>query len=244
MRHVLSLARTSGICPVPFPCFVHWSFFRFHLARLFFGAFTGADCAYAPLGYDYVNVGLSAAKFAALSWLTHKLSLSISQEGHHAPHWWGFTYGWSLFIVACMAIKTAQQASAKWLAGMQNSQQTMQDGVNAVTVAPGTAAANAKQKWILAMTSQKVQDKWARNVAIGGSLSNWQGAMNTYGISRAIQGAQQKESKYTAAITSVLAYEATLQAQIKAMPSVTPQDRINRMLAWVNGMANYQRPAT
>lgn len=142
-----------------------------------------------------------------------------------------------------MAIKTAQQASAKWLAGMQNSQQTMQDGVNAVTVAPGTAAANAVQKWVLAMTSQKVQQKWARNVAIGGSLPNWQNAMNTYGISRAIQGAQQKEAKYTSAITSVLSYEATLQAQIKAMPSVTPQDRINRMLAWVNGMANYQRPA-
>lgn len=155
----------------------------------------------------------------------------------------GFTYGLSVFIISSMAIKTAQQASAKWLAGMQNSTPTMQEGVAAVTIAPGTAAANAKQKWILAMTSQKVQDKWARNVAIGGSLPNWQGAMNTYGISRAVQGAQQKQQKYTDAITSVLAYEQTLQAQIKAMPSVTPQDRINRMLAWVNGMANYQRPA-
>jgi hypothetical protein len=146
-------------------------------------------------------------------------------------------------MIASMAIKTAQQASARWLAGMQNSQQTMTDGVAAVTVAPGTAAAAAVQKWVLAMTSQKVQQKWARNVAIGGALPNWQNAMNTYGISRAIQGAQQKEAKYTTAITAVLAYEATLQAQIKAMPSVTPQDRINRMLAWVNGMANYQRPA-
>jgi hypothetical protein len=142
-----------------------------------------------------------------------------------------------------MAIKTPQQAAAKWLAGMQNSTTAMQEGVAAVTVAPGTAAANAKQKWIMAMTSQKVQDKWARNVAIGGSLSNWQNAMNTYGINRATQGAQQKQDKYSSAITSVLEYEARLQQQVKAMPSVTPQDRINRMLAWVNGMANYQRPA-
>lgn len=142
-----------------------------------------------------------------------------------------------------MAIKTAAQASAKWLAGMQNSQTTMQEGVAQVTTAPGTAAANAKQKWIMAMTSQKVQDKWARNVAIGGSLPNWQNAMNTYGIARAIQGAQQKQGKYDTAIAAVLSYEQTLQQQVKAMPSVTPQDRINRMLAWVNGMANYQRPA-
>lgn len=142
-----------------------------------------------------------------------------------------------------MAIKTAQQASAKWLAGMQNSATAMQEGVAAVTVAPGTAAANAKQKWILAMTSQKVQDKWARNVQIGGSLSNWQNAMNTYGINRATQGAQQKQEKYSNAIANVLEYEARLQQQVRAMPSVTPQDRINRMLAWVNGMSQYQRPA-
>lgn len=142
-----------------------------------------------------------------------------------------------------MAIKTAQQAAAKWLAGMQNSTTAMQDGVASVTIAPGTAAANAKQKWIMAMTSQKVQDKWARNVQIGGSLNNWQNAMNTYGIQRAVQGAQQKEQKYSSAIASVIDYETRLQQQIKAMPSVTPQDRINRMLAWVNGMAQYQRPA-
>ena len=142
-----------------------------------------------------------------------------------------------------MAIKTPQQAAAKWLAGMQNSTTAMQEGVAAVTIAPGTAAANAKQKWIMAMTSQKVQDKWARNVQIGGSLSNWQNAMNTYGINRATQGAQQKQEKYSNAITSVLEFEARLQQQVKAMPSVTPQDRINRMLAWVNGMSQYQRPA-
>lgn len=142
-----------------------------------------------------------------------------------------------------MAIKTPEQVSQKWLAGMQQSQAEMQAGVNAVTIAPGTAAANAKQKWILAMSSQKVQDKWARNVQIGGSLQNWQNAMNTYGIQRAQQGAQQKQQKYTNAIGPLLTFEAQLQQTIKAMPSVTPQDRINRMLAWVQGMSQYQRPA-
>lgn len=127
---------------------------------------------------------------------------------------------------------------------MQNSQSTMATGVAGVTTAPGTAAANAKAKWVAAMTSTKVQDKWARNVAIGGALVPWQNSMTSYGISRAITGAQEKQAKYTSAITAVLAYEATLQQQVKAMPSTTPQDRINRMLAWVNGMANYQRPAT
>lgn len=142
-----------------------------------------------------------------------------------------------------MAIKTAEQAAAKWLAGMQNSTSAMQAGVAQVTVAPGTAAANAKQKWIMAMTSQKVQDKWERNVRIGGSLPNWSEAMNTYGINRAVQGAQQKQGKYSTAIGHVIEFEARLQQQVRAMPSVTPQDRINRMLAWVNGMAQYQRPA-
>lgn len=146
-------------------------------------------------------------------------------------------------MLASMANKTPEAVAAKWQNGMSQSQAEMTAGVAAVTVAPGTAAANARQKWVNAMASLAVQDKWARNVAIGGSLPNWQSAMNEYGIQRAIQGASQKASKYLNAVTPLLAYEANLRQTIKNMPSVTVADREARMLAWSRGMAKYQRPA-
>lgn len=142
-----------------------------------------------------------------------------------------------------MAIKSIEVVTQKWQNGMSQAQQSMTEGVNAVTVAPGTAAANARQKWVNAMGSLAVQDKWERNVRIGGSLENWRGAMTTYGIQRAVQGASQKVNKFAAAMGPVLAYEAQLQATIKAMPSVTEADREARALAWMRGMRKYQRPA-
>ena len=143
-----------------------------------------------------------------------------------------------------MATKTADQVSAKWLTGISNSQAEMQAGVAAVTVSPGQAAAAKKQKWINALMDPNVQAKWARNVQIGGALQPWQNAMNTYGISRAIQGASQKQSKYTAAMGPLLDYEYALRSQIRAMDDSTPAARDQRMLAWVAGMRKYQRPAT
>ena len=142
-----------------------------------------------------------------------------------------------------MPIKSPEVVAKKWQNGMSQAQEAMTEGVAAVTVAPGDAAAAARQKWVNAMASLAVQDKWARNVRIGGSLPNWRSAMETYGIQRAVQGASQKASKYLAAVGPLLAFESQLQQTIKAMPSLTDADREARMLAWSRGMKKYQRPA-
>lgn len=143
-----------------------------------------------------------------------------------------------------MATKTAEQVSQKWLTNFSASQTEMQNGVAAVTIAPGQAAAAKFQKWINALNDPNVQAKWKRNVQIGGALGPWQAAMNNYGIARAIQGAQQKQAKYTNAMESLLPYIYQLRQQVRQMDDSTTVAREARMIAFIRGMRNYQRPAT
>ena len=143
-----------------------------------------------------------------------------------------------------MATKTAEQASAKWLQNLSASQSEMQAGVQATTVSPGQLAAAKVQKWQNALNDPATVAKWVRNVQAGGSLSAWQAAMENYGISRAIQGAQQKQAKYTNAMNSVLPFIYTLRAQVRQMDDTTPAAREQRMLTFVRGMRQYKRPNT
>jgi hypothetical protein len=143
-----------------------------------------------------------------------------------------------------MAQKTAQAASAKWLQGLSGAQTEMQAGVAAVTVSPGQQAAAKVQKWQNSLNDPNTVAKWVRNVTAGGNLQAWQASMNNYGISRAIQGAQQKQDKYTTAMESVLPFVYQLAQTVKAMDDSTPAARDARMLAFTRGMRQYKRPAT
>lgn len=142
-----------------------------------------------------------------------------------------------------MAQKTAEQASAKWLQGISAAQSEMQAGVQAVTVAPGAAAAAKVQKWQNALNDPNTVQKWVRNVTAGGALGPWQAAMENYGIARAIQGAQQKQQKYTNAMNSVLPFIYNLRQQVRQLDDSTPAAREQRMLTFVRGMRQYKRPA-
>ena len=142
-----------------------------------------------------------------------------------------------------MATKTAEQASAKWLQNISQSQAEMQAGVQATTVSPGQAAAAKVQKWQNALSDPATVQKWVRNVQAGGSLAQWQAAMESYGISRAIQGAQQKQAKFTNAMNSLLPFVYNLRTQVRQMDDSTPAAREQRMLAFTRGMRNYKRPA-
>jgi hypothetical protein len=142
-----------------------------------------------------------------------------------------------------MAHGSAAEVRAKWLTNLSNATTEMQAGVARLTVAPGQAAAAKKQKWVNALMDTTTQDKWARNVA-SVSLTQWQQAMNDYGINRVSQGAQAKAAKFEAAMNSLLPFIDRLAATVRAMPDNTPADREQRMLAQVRGMRGYQRPAS
>lgn len=142
-----------------------------------------------------------------------------------------------------MATKTAEQVSQKWLQNISQAQAEMQAGVQATTVAPGQAAAAKVQKWQNSLSNPATVAKWVRNVQAGGSLSAWQQSMENYGIARAIQGAQQKQAKYTNSMNSLLPFIYNLRTQVRTMDDSTPAAREQRMLAFTRGMTAYKRPA-
>lgn len=142
-----------------------------------------------------------------------------------------------------MAHGTPAEVSQKWLTNLSNATAEMTAGVARVTVAPGQSAAAKKQKWVNALMDTNTQDKWARNVS-SVTLQQWQAAMNNYGINRVSQGAQAKQAKFQAAVSSLLPFIDQLAATVRAMPDNTPADREQRMLAMVRGMRTYQRPSS
>jgi len=127
-------------------------------------------------------------------------------------------------------------ATAKWVTNLSNATATITAGVNAVTVAPGQAAAAKVTTWIAKVTAS--QNKWATNTAAV-SLQSWQSSMTTVGIPRISTGAQAKQGKYLAFAQKFYPYLATGVAQVKAMPNVTLQDGINRAVAMINYNAGY-----
>jgi hypothetical protein len=143
-----------------------------------------------------------------------------------------------------MAHGSASDVTAKWLQRIGAAQAEMSAGVDRVTQAPGDLAAAKKQKWVNALMTTAVQDKWARNVRAGGALEPWRASMKNYGISRAIEGAQAKQAKFEQAMNSLLPFVDNLRTTVRAMDDSTPAAREQRMLAWVRGMRNYQRPSS
>lgn len=127
-------------------------------------------------------------------------------------------------------------ATAKWVTNLSNSTQAITAGVNAVTQAPGQAAAKQVQTWIAKL--QASQQKWATNVSKV-TLQEWQQAMVNIGIPRIAQGAQAKQSKYMSFATSFFPYLAQGQAKVKAMPKITLQDGINRAVTMIQHNAAY-----
>lgn len=139
-----------------------------------------------------------------------------------------------------MARVTPDQATAKWLSRLQAATTEIQNGVARVTTAPGTLAAAKSQKWLNNVTA--AQTKWARNVA-SVSLTDWQAAMNNYGIARVAQGAQAKQQKVTNFFTSFLPFLDRGVAQIKAMDDTTFEARLQRAVAMMRYNATYVRPS-
>lgn len=117
-------------------------------------------------------------------------------------------------------------AAANWVRGMQGSTAKITAGVNAVTVAPGAAA--ARQAGVWAANTAAAQQKYAKNVA-SVSLQDWQAAVLNKGVQRVAAGATASEGKMAAAMTQILPQIANI------VQSLPPRGDIN---------ANIQRAVT
>lgn len=133
-----------------------------------------------------------------------------------------------------MAAKDPTKVAEKWATGMSQAGQAITDGINAVTTAPGVAAARQKELWANQVVANK--DKWASRTAAV-PLSEWQQAAITKGVPRIAQGAQAAQPKYTQFMTKLLPY---IESQKNALPPRgNLEQNLQRMTQFVRGMAKF-----
>lgn len=133
---------------------------------------------------------------------------------------------------------TADQAQQKWLTRLQGAGPDITQGVNNVTVAPGQLAAAQQQKWLANVTA--AADKWKRNVG-NVSLEQWRQYMLNVGVPRVAQGAQAKQAKYGAFAQQFFPHLEAGIAKVKAMPSTTLEDNIQRAVTMMRHNASFKR---
>lgn len=135
-----------------------------------------------------------------------------------------------------MSSQTPDQIAATWAARLASSTQKITDGVNAVTVAPGQAA--ARQKGVWAQNVAAAQDKWASRVAAV-PLTDWQAAMTTKGVQRVATGAQAAQPKMAAFMGQLLPYIAQQKAALPARGTL--DQNIARSTQFITGMAKFSK---
>lgn len=134
-----------------------------------------------------------------------------------------------------------QDATTKWVNNLSGATANIQAGIDRVTEAPGIKAAAKAQKWITAV--QASQDKWKRNVAAV-SLDQWKTLFKGVGVQRIAQGAQAKQSKYTAFATQFFPYLEQGVNKVQAMPDTTFEERIQRAVAMMRHNNQFKRSAS
>lgn len=141
-----------------------------------------------------------------------------------------------------MATLDPTKVANKWQTNLSNATTSITDGVNAVQVAPGQAAAAAQATMRARLLAAIDSGKWAANVSAV-PLQSWKNSMITVGIPRIADGASKGKPKMQAFLASFLPYVANVQQQVRAMPNATQADREARMLQNARLLAQYKKPA-
>lgn len=136
-----------------------------------------------------------------------------------------------------MARVTPQQAAEKYRSRTANATGDWVNGINGVQTAPGAAAAAAKDKWAAGVAGAK--DKFAANSAAV-PLATWK-MQATAKSGRYQTGTEAAVPKMVAFMQDFLPFQDNVTAQVKAMPSNTPEQREQRAIAQMRGTRQFKR---
>lgn len=124
----------------------------------------------------------------------------------------------------------------RWAQQLGSATQKITEGVQAVNVAPGQAAARQKSAWVQNTTSSA--DKWARNTAAV-PLADWQTAMINKGAPRIASGAQASQAKFATFMGELLPHIDRVKSSLPARGNL--DQNITRMTSFVRGMAQFKK---
>lgn len=137
-----------------------------------------------------------------------------------------------------MAQKDPTQIAQKWVNNLSASGDSIRAGVNAVTTAPGAAAARQKELYVSRVRDSA--DKWAANVGRV-SLGDWQTSMIEKGLARIAGGAQAAQPKMQQFLSEFLPHVERVAQQVRAMPKGNLDASIARATAQIRGNAAFRR---
>lgn len=131
--------------------------------------------------------------------------------------------------------KDPQTIAQNWASRMGASTQKISDGIDAVQVAPGVAAARQKDVW--RNNTMNAADKYARNVQAV-SLEEWRQAAKGKGLNRIGPGATAAMPKMANLMTQLMPY---IQAGKGKLPPRGDQGTNKaRMDAWFDHMVQFK----
>jgi hypothetical protein len=135
-----------------------------------------------------------------------------------------------------MASQTPDQIAANWANRLGSSSDKIKAGIQAVSVAPGVAA--ARQKAVYAQNTAAAVDKWAaRSAAV--PLATWQDAAINKGVQRIGTGAQAAQGKFSQFMGELLPHIDRTKAALQ--PRGNLDQNLNRMVAFARGMSTFKR---
>lgn len=129
---------------------------------------------------------------------------------------------------------SAEQAAQDWVSGLSSKTAKMTAGAQAVTVAPGQAAARQKGAYLAGV--QANVDRWATNVA-SVSRESWINDYVTKGIPRVASGASAAQQKMAAVFGQLLPYIERGKSSLPARG--TFEQNKARAMQWMDYMHGF-----
>lgn len=139
-----------------------------------------------------------------------------------------------------MPRNTPSEAAAKWASRTKNAVPEYRSGILGVTDSPMEKAADQADKYLAGVQNAVSSGKYVDRLR-GVSLQSWQDKAVNVGAARIAAGVDAAESDVQRVYEQLFPFEENLQRQVDAMPDTTPEDSINRMVAWSRGMMEFHR---
>lgn len=128
------------------------------------------------------------------------------------------------------------EAGNKYRSGVQGGAQDYTLGIQSVTEAPSAKAIAQKQKMVTNWNAAINSGKWETKLGAV-TLAQWKQAATTRGAQNYAQSADAASQKWTTWAQTAFPIIQNIQDEIKAMPSTTLNDNIQRMITNVTLMA-------
>ena len=138
---------------------------------------------------------------------------------------------------------TPQEAAQKWAQRLSAAVEDIRRGVQRVTESPTVKAAEKRDKWLAELQRAAQEGRW-ESALRAVSLEQWKSDMLNKGIPRIAEGARQATAKLADVYVSLFRHIEEGQRRVQAMPDVTLEQRIQRMVEFIRHMSQYRKPAT